>query len=108
MPKIEENKELKYLIQAGNDLYPWRFLWVLDWKIILKWWDKVDENKVNEYIKKIKKKENILSVATLTDQLNLIAWVLAEQIEAKPVNERTELEKKWLKIYKSIMRILNQ
>ncbi len=108
MPKIKENKELKYLIQAGEELYPWRFLWILDGKIILKWWDKVDEDKVNEYIKKLKKKENILSIATITDQLNLMAWVLAEQVEAKPEEERTDLEKKALKVYKSIMKILSQ
>jgi len=74
-------------------------------EIIIK---KQEENPLTwqSYIKMLKR-DKILNIATLTDQLNLIAWILAEQIEAKPETERTDLEKKALTIYKEIQNILN-
>ena len=84
---------------------------IIDNKVIDFYWNEYDISEVseislNEFYKE-KKKNDILKIATLTDQLNLMAWILAEQIEAKQEEEITELEKKALEIYKSIQNILN-
>jgi len=107
--KEEYLPDLNFQVELIDE---WFNILDIEWNLI----DDIEINKdevlekYNKYntIEKVKKqkKEQIEQIATLSDQLNLMAWILAEQILAKPENERSELEKKWLEVYQNIQNIL--
>jgi len=77
-----------------------------DWNYITININEIDEDEKNKILNKYKE-EQINNIATLSDQILLIANILAEQIEQKSEDERTDIENKALDTYYKIINILN-